>query len=109
LQSARREATRRGYGALDAAVDGRQFVALAHGDLLSALLGLLLSSRMVNRKSESHKSDWAVALLLAAPLVFLCFYSIVPNPEYDCDCGFWLLVALWFWLQAERKGSVALA
>ncbi|MGC9224830.1 MAG: hypothetical protein ACP5E2_12945 [Terracidiphilus sp.] len=52
---------------------------------------------------------WTLALLLAAPLTFLGVYSIVPNPEYDCDCGFWLLVALWFWLQVERKGSAAFA
>ena len=52
---------------------------------------------------------WTLALLLAAPLTFLGVYSIVPNPEYDCDCGFWLLVALWFWLQVERRGSAALA
>lgn len=52
---------------------------------------------------------WTLALLLAAPLTFLGVYSIVPNPEYDCDCGFWLLVAVWFWLQVERKGSTAFA
>ncbi len=44
---------------------------------------------------------WTVALLVAAPLIFLGVYSIVPNPEYDCDCGFWLLVALWFLLRID--------
>jgi len=44
---------------------------------------------------------WTWALLLAAPLIFLGVYSIVPNPEYDCDCGFWLLVALWCLLQVD--------
>jgi hypothetical protein len=38
---------------------------------------------------------WPVALLAAAPLTVLGIYCIVPNPEYDCDCGFWILVALW--------------
>jgi hypothetical protein len=45
---------------------------------------------------------WTIALLLAAPLVFLGVYSIVPNPEYDCDCGFWLVVALWFFTRFAR-------
>jgi hypothetical protein len=44
---------------------------------------------------------WSLALLLAAPLIFLGIYCIVPTPEYDCDCGFWLLVALWFLLRVE--------
>ncbi len=44
---------------------------------------------------------WALALLLATPLIFLGVYSIVPNPEYDCDCGFWLVVALWCLLQVD--------
>jgi hypothetical protein len=35
-----------------------------------------------------------LALLLAAPLTFLGIYSIVPNPEYDGDCAFWILVAV---------------
>ncbi|MGD0347772.1 MAG: hypothetical protein ABSA85_13505 [Terracidiphilus sp.] len=44
---------------------------------------------------------WSAALLLAAPLIFLGIYCIVPTPEYDCDCGFWLLIALWFLLRVE--------
>jgi hypothetical protein len=38
---------------------------------------------------------WTVSLLLAAPLIFLSVYSIMPNPEYDSDCGFSILVAVW--------------
>jgi hypothetical protein len=50
---------------------------------------------------------WTLALVLAAPLIFLGIYSIVPTPEYDCDCGFWLLVALWMFEQLDRrKGAV---
>ncbi len=37
---------------------------------------------------------WTVALLLAAPLIFLSVYSIMPNPEYDADCAFSILVAV---------------
>jgi hypothetical protein len=38
---------------------------------------------------------WMVALLLAAPLTVVGIYCILPSPEYDCDCGFWILVAVW--------------
>jgi hypothetical protein len=40
-------------------------------------------------------SAWTVALLLAAPLVVLGIYCVFPFPSYDCDCAFWMLVALW--------------
>jgi hypothetical protein len=52
---------------------------------------------------------WTVALLVASPLIFLGVYSIVPNPEYDCDCGFWLLVALWTFQQLDRRRGAAFA
>jgi hypothetical protein len=50
---------------------------------------------------------WTVALLLAAPLTVLGIYSIIPIPEYDGDCAFWILVALWLLQRAERKKGVA--
>jgi len=50
---------------------------------------------------------WTVALLLAAPLTVLGIYCIIPIPEYDGDCTFWILVALWFFERAERKNGVA--
>ena len=52
---------------------------------------------------------WTLALLLAAPLIFLGIYCIVPNPEYDCDCGFSLLVALWAFMQLDRRKGAAFA
>ncbi len=51
---------------------------------------------------------WWLALLVAAPLTVLGIYCIVPNPEYDCDCGFWLLVALWMFQRLEAKTNVLL-
>jgi hypothetical protein len=52
-------------------------------------------------------ASWTLALLLAAPLIFLGICCILPTPEYDCDCGFWLLVALWAFEQLDRgKGAV---
>ncbi|MFZ1938575.1 MAG: hypothetical protein ACLPZY_13340 [Terracidiphilus sp.] len=38
---------------------------------------------------------WTLSLLLAAPLIFLSVYSIMPNPEYDSDCAFSILIAVW--------------
>jgi hypothetical protein len=45
---------------------------------------------------------WIVALLLAAPLAVVGIYSIIPIPEYDGDCAFWILVALWL---LQRAGA----
>ena len=49
---------------------------------------------------------WTVALLLAAPLTVLGIYCIIPIPEYDGDCTFWILVALWLMQRAERKRAL---
>jgi hypothetical protein len=49
----------------------------------------------------------AVALLVAAPITILGICSIIPIPEYDGDCAFWILVALWLLQGAERKRTVA--
>jgi hypothetical protein len=51
-------------------------------------------------------ASWIVALLLAAPLTVLGLYSIIPIPEYDGDCAFWILVALWLFERAEREKGV---
>jgi hypothetical protein len=50
---------------------------------------------------------WAVSLLVAAPLTVLGIYSIIPIPEYDGECAFWILVALWLLQRADRKRSGA--
>lgn len=50
---------------------------------------------------ERVSAAWVIALLLAAPLAFLGIYCILPTPEYDCDCAFWILVALWALLRLE--------
>ena len=47
----------------------------------------------------------ARALLVAAPLCVLGIYCIVPNPEYDCDGGFWILVALWMLQRLDAETS----
>jgi hypothetical protein len=45
-----------------------------------------------------------LALVLAAPLVFVGVYCVYPHPIYDCDCGFWILIAVW--LLGEMSESV---
>src|SRR5208283_1890135 len=50
---------------------------------------------------------WTVALLVAAPLAVVGVYCIVPNPEYDCDCAFWILVSLWLLQKLEKKTNAA--
>jgi len=50
---------------------------------------------------------WPLALLAAAPLTVLGIYCIVPTPEYDCDCGFWMLVALWMLMRLDAETSPA--
>ena len=50
---------------------------------------------------------WTVALLVAAPLAVVGIYCIVPNPEYDCDCAFWILVAVWLLQKLDTKTSAA--
>ena len=50
---------------------------------------------------------WTVALLVAAPLTFVGIYCIVPNPEYDCDCAFWILVSLWLLQKLDTETNAA--
>jgi hypothetical protein len=44
-----------------------------------------------------------IALLLAAPLIFLGIYSVFPHPFYDCDCTLAILLAILLLLQLERR------
>ncbi len=78
------------------------YVALAGG------LATVITWRLaVQTLRERVAAPWIIALLLAAPLVFLGIYCIVPSPEYDCDCAFWILVALWFLQRVDAKPRVA--
>ncbi|MGO8717756.1 MAG: hypothetical protein ACLQMO_00890, partial [Acidobacteriaceae bacterium] len=86
---------------------------LFHHVLYTAIvggLGTVLTWRIaLSLLRERVAGAWTVALLLAAPLTFLGIYCIVPNPEYDCDCGFWLVVALWFFVELDRRKGAAFA
>jgi len=74
------------------------------GGLGTVLAWRIALSVLRGRGNFGWGAAWTLALLLASPLVFLGIYAIVPNPEYDCDCGFWIVVALWFLL---RMGSAS--
>jgi hypothetical protein len=77
---------------------------LWHHTLYVAAIGglsTLLTWRMALRVTR----DWWVALMLASPLAVLGIYCILPHPSYDCECAFWMLVALWFLLRLEDAGA----
>jgi len=78
------------------------YVALMGG------LGTVLTWRMALAELRGRvKAAWSIALMLAAPLTVLGIYCIVPNPEYDCDCGFWILAAIGALARVDRKKSAA--
>ena len=71
-------------------------------------LGTVLTWRLTLESLRGRVSGaWAVALLVAAPLTVLGIYSIIPIPEYDGDCAFWILIALWLFERADAKKSIA--
>ena len=72
------------------------YVALA-GGLATVITWRLAFATLRERLAAA----WIVSVLLAAPLAFVGIYCIVPNPEYDCDCALWILVALWFLQQVK--------
>jgi len=73
-------------------------------------LGTVLAWRIALTSLRGRvTAAWTLALALAVPLISLGIYSIVPTPEYDCDCGFWLLVAIWAFTQLDRRKGVAFA
>ncbi len=79
------------------------------GTVLTWRIALASLRERVDVASTRGRVDaaWPVALLVAAPLIFLGIYSIIPIPEYDGESAFWILVALWLLQWAERKRTVA--
>jgi len=78
------------------------YVALIGG------LGTVITWRIALRALRGRVvAAWPVALLTVAPLSVLGIYCILPNPEYDCDCAFWILVAVWLLQRLDvRQKSV---
>jgi len=67
-------------------------------------LGTVITWRIAFRELRGRVVEaWPIALMLAAPLTVIGIYCIVPNPEYDCDCAFWMLVAIWFLQRLDAK------
>jgi hypothetical protein len=82
-----------------------------HHVLYTALiggLGSVLAFRIALGSLRGRvAAAWPIAPLVAAPLTVLGIYCIVPTPEYDCDCGFWIVVALWMLLRLDAGTSAA--
>lgn len=77
------------------------YVALVGG--LGTVIAWQIASEILRKRVAAA---WSVALMLALPLVVLGVYCIVPNPEYDCDCGFWILVAVWLLQRVDGYPSL---
>jgi hypothetical protein len=77
------------------------------GTVITWRLALASLCGRVASASRGRNADWTIALLVAAPLIFLGIYSIIPIPEYDGDCAFWILVALWLLQRADAKRTAA--
>ena len=73
------------------------------GGLATLLTWRIALTSFRGRIAASRSGDWTVALFLAAPLTVLGIYCIIPIPEYDGDCAFWILLALW--LAAARRAK----
>jgi hypothetical protein len=70
-------------------------------------LGTVLTWRLALESLRGRVSGaWTVALLVAAPLAVLGIYSIIPIPEYDGDCAFWILVAFWLLQRAAARRNI---
>jgi hypothetical protein len=58
-------------------------------------LATVLAWRIVLRTLQGRlRAAWPISLLLAAPLVPLGVYSILPFPSYDCDSAFSILIVI---------------
>jgi hypothetical protein len=84
---------------------------LFHNVLYTAIvggLGTVLAWRIALGLLRGRvAAAWPVALLTALPLTVLGIYCIVPNPEYDCDCGFWIVVAVYMLLRLNAQSGAA--
>src|SRR6185437_1110176 len=67
--------------------------------------GTVLSWRIALRLLNGARGAWWMALVIAAPLAVLGIYCVYPFPSYDCDCCFWILVAVWALLRTEDEAN----
>ena len=67
-------------------------------------LGSVLAWRIILRTFSAISTQaWLRSMLLAAPLIVLGIYSILPNPSYDCDCILSILLAIFLLQRVEPK------
>jgi hypothetical protein len=70
-------------------------------------LATVLAWRIALRTLQGRlRAAWPISLLLAAPLVPLGVYSILPFPSYDCDSAFSILLVI-FLLQRLPEDPAA--
>ena len=70
-------------------------------------LGTVLAWRVALASLREHvAAAWAVALLVAVSLTVLGIYCVVPNPEYDSDCAFWILVLVRSNPQLNQRSNI---
>jgi hypothetical protein len=82
---------------------GRSYLYVIYYAALIGGLGTVITWRIVFGVLKDRLARaWTISLLLAGPLVFLGIQGIYPHPIYDCDCVFWVLVAL---LMLQRLDS----
>ncbi len=77
------------------------------GGLATVLTWRIALASLRGRDAAFPSAISVIALLVAAPITVLGIYSIIPIPEYDGDCAFWILVALWLLQGADAKRTVA--
>jgi len=71
-------------------------------------LGTVLAWRIVLGTLRGRlRAAWFISLILAAPLIVLGIYSILPFPFYDCDCVFCILVVIFLLQRVSEEQSGA--
>ena len=70
------------------------FLHVAYAALVGGLGSVITWRILLRILTGKVSSARLVSLLLAAPLVVLGVYGVYPHPIYDCECAFWILVAL---------------
>jgi hypothetical protein len=78
------------------------YAALVNG------LATVLAWHIVLRTLQGRlRAAWLVSLLLAAPLIPLGVYSILPFPSYDCDTAFSILIVIFLLQRLPESSSAA--
>jgi hypothetical protein len=86
---------------------GRVFFHHVLYSALAGAAGTVLAWRIaLDTLRGRARGAWALALLLAAPLMVLGIYCIVPLPNYDCDCALAVLAAIWLLRRVDVRPNL---